>query len=141
MGSRQTTAVVKNTHQGAVLCSQMALAAVLSVIAERYVTFMAANVAQSGTNFASQRGRRTQGTSSKPAKKARQKANSTPRESSGQSAKVGALANRPLELHITAAAAIHSRPLIARVLLVDAAGLAAEGAGVSSAAVTRRYAR
>ena len=56
------------------LCSQMALAAVVSVIADRYITFMTANARHSGTSRASHCGRRTAGSSNTPANSARQKA-------------------------------------------------------------------
>src|ERR1044072_7452446 len=67
---------------------------------------MAANKAPIGMSFQVQRGLRTSGIRMTDAKAARQKAISA----GGQDSKYGALAKKPLELHITAANATNPRP-------------------------------
>jgi hypothetical protein len=57
-----------------VLCNQIALAAVVNVIADRYVTFIAAKHSGIASSAGRNRGRRTSGTSSPPANSARQNA-------------------------------------------------------------------
>ena len=72
---------------------------------------MAANDSESGANSHRQRGRRITGSRTSTANDARQKARCIPRVAAGQSSKIGALANSPLELHSNAAARIQSRPV------------------------------
>ena len=71
---------------------------------------MPVNAAVSGTKPGRQRGRRIKGASTSAAKTALQNASNGPRTSGPQSAKMGALANSPQELHISAAARTSSRP-------------------------------
>src|SRR3989304_2531095 len=87
----------------------MALAPVVRVIDIMKVTFMAANSRASGAIPPLQRGRPTNGKSSRPANSARQNANSGPGTPTDQSLNKGALANSPLELHSPAASATHPR--------------------------------
>ena len=55
-------------------------------------------------------GHRTAGNNSSPANRARQNASRMPPVSAGQESKIGALANSPLLLHMTAASTILNRP-------------------------------
>ena len=95
---------MRKTHHGAVDWSQIALAAVVSVMPTRYVVFISVKLSVRGTSPGRQRGRRTAGKRTMAANVARQKANRGPRSAAGQSSNSGALANRPLELHRIAAA-------------------------------------
>ena len=98
------------TQLGARFCSQIVLAAVVSVMLVRYRTFIPAKQIQSGTSNRSHRGDRTPGARTTATTPARQNPNSSPRISGGQSAKSGALANSPLELQSSAATRTRIRP-------------------------------
>jgi len=81
---------------------------------------MTRNVPVIGTMTGDHRGRLTKGSSTSVANSARQNANSNPRFASGQESKQGERAKKPLELHMTAASMIISRPLVAEDLSVVA---------------------
>lgn len=104
----------KKIQIGAVFCSQIALDAVVFVIAVRKTTLIAAKINVAGTSLPVQRGRLTSGNRIRLAKLVRQNANRGPRTgqpsiSVGQLSNKGALAKKPLVLHSTAAAKIINR--------------------------------
>ena len=71
---------------------------------------MAAKTSVMGINRHDHSTRRTRNIRISAAKKVRQNANRIPRASTGQSAKIGAFAKKPLVLHMTAATTISNRP-------------------------------
>src|SRR5688572_13897010 len=111
-GSRSQTAPIKNTHQGAVFCSQIALAAVVSDIAVRYSPLMQPNEIAIGSIDQRQLRRRTNGRIKMLANTARQNAICTPRDSAGQESNSVSLAKNPLVLHKMAATSTARRASI-----------------------------
>jgi hypothetical protein len=103
----------RQTHAGAMFCSQMAFAAVVQTIDCKKQKLMITNAKAGGNSAQLNLRDRTNGNKARTAKTARQTPNSTPRHSLGQSANSGLLTNKPFELQNSDAKTMNNRPFVA----------------------------